>query len=67
MSDDITRELLIESSENLDLVDRELIRLEKDPTNPETLSSIFRAIHTIKGTSIPLSATALPISRLLRQ
>src|SRR5947209_17744420 len=53
MSDDaeIVREFLIESYENLDRLDQDLIALEKDPTNQETLASIFRTIHTIKGTS----------------
>jgi two-component system chemotaxis sensor kinase CheA len=50
MSDEIVREFLLESSENLDRLDRELVILEKDPGNRETLSSIFRTIHTIKGT-----------------
>jgi HPt (histidine-containing phosphotransfer) domain-containing protein len=50
MSDEIVREFLLESSENLDRLDRELVSLEKDPRNRETLSSIFRTIHTIKGT-----------------
>jgi len=52
MSDaDIVREFLVESYENLDRLDRELITLEKDPGNREILASIFRTIHTIKGTS----------------
>ena len=50
MSDEIVREFLLESNENLDQLDRELVSLEKDPRNRETLSSIFRTIHTIKGT-----------------
>ena len=51
MSDtEIVREFLVESYENLDLLDRELVSLEKDPTKQETLASIFRTIHTIKGT-----------------
>jgi len=40
----------LEGNENLDRLDRELVSLEKDPRNRETLSSIFRTIHTIKGT-----------------
>lgn len=52
MSDeDIVKEFLIESYENLDRLDQDLIALEKDPGNRETLASIFRTIHTIKGTS----------------
>ena len=50
MADEIVRDFLIDSNENLDLLDRELIKLEKDPDNKDTLSSIFRTIHTIKGT-----------------
>ena len=50
MSDDIVREFLVESNENLDLLDRELVLLEKDPQDKNTLSSVFRTIHTIKGT-----------------
>src|SRR4051794_30815349 len=53
MSDDetIVKEFLIESYENLDRLDQDLIALEKDPNDRETLASIFRTIHTIKGTS----------------
>ncbi len=52
MSDDeIVKEFLIESHENLDRLDQDLIVLEKDPGNRDTLASIFRTIHTIKGTS----------------
>jgi len=48
--DEIVREFLLESNENLDRLDRELVNLEKDPGDRETLSSIFRTFHTIKGT-----------------
>ena len=50
-SDDIVKEFLVESSENLDRLDRELITLEQNPNDREILASIFRTIHTIKGTS----------------
>src|SRR5215469_13836335 len=49
--EEIIKEFLIESYENLDRLDQDLIVLEKDPANRETLASIFRTIHTIKGTS----------------
>ena len=49
--DDITKEFLVESYENLDRLDRDLVVLEKDPHSKEILSSIFRTIHTLKGTS----------------
>jgi two-component system, chemotaxis family, sensor kinase CheA len=52
MSDDeIVKEFLVESYENLDRLDLDLIALEKNPNDRETLASIFRTIHTIKGTS----------------
>ena len=43
-------EFLVESHENLDRLDRDLVALEADPMDKERLSSIFRTIHTIKGT-----------------
>ncbi|WP_435299668.1 chemotaxis protein CheA [Timonella sp. A28] len=49
--DEIVREFLIESTENLDQLDQDLIALESTPDSRELLSSIFRTIHTIKGTS----------------
>jgi two-component system chemotaxis sensor kinase CheA len=48
--DSVVKEFLVESYENLDQLDRDLVTLEKDPQNRERLSSIFRTIHTIKGT-----------------
>jgi methyl-accepting chemotaxis protein len=47
--DEIIKDFLIESGENLDCLDQELVRLESDPTSVELLASIFRAIHSIKG------------------
>ncbi|QNG36619.1 chemotaxis protein CheA [Geodermatophilaceae bacterium NBWT11] len=49
--DDIVEDFLVESHENLDQLDRDLVALEQDPGSREQLSSIFRTIHTIKGTS----------------
>jgi two-component system chemotaxis sensor kinase CheA len=59
MSDEIVREFLVESNENLDLLDRELVQLEKDPRNRDRLASVFRTIHTIKGTCGFLGFTKL--------
>ncbi len=47
--DEIIREFLIESNENLNRLDTEIVDLERNPT-AERLASIFRTIHTIKGT-----------------
>jgi two-component system chemotaxis sensor kinase CheA len=49
--DEIVEEFLVESHENLDQLDRDLVELEGDPSSRELLSSIFRTVHTIKGTS----------------
>lgn len=48
--DEVTKEFLIESYENLDMLDRALVELEKDPTHRPSLDNIFRTIHTLKGT-----------------
>ncbi|MGB7761013.1 MAG: chemotaxis protein CheW [Bryobacteraceae bacterium] len=47
---DVIREFLVESHENLSRLDQELVELEKHPKDAELLASIFRTIHTIKGT-----------------
>lgn len=49
--DDIVKEFIVESTENLDQLDRDLISLEKNSTSKELLGSIFRAVHTVKGTT----------------
>jgi len=48
---EIIAEFLVESHENLDQLDRDLVELEQQPGSRDLLSSIFRTIHTIKGTS----------------
>ena len=48
--DEVIKEFLVECNEGLDRFDRDLVALEKDRTSRELLDSIFRAIHTIKGT-----------------
>ena len=49
--DEIVREFLVESYENLDQLDHDLVALESSPGERALLGSIFRTIHTIKGTS----------------
>jgi two-component system chemotaxis sensor kinase CheA len=48
---EIVGEFLMESHENLDQIDRDLVDLEQEPGSRDLISRIFRAIHTIKGTS----------------
>jgi len=49
---DLVKEFLIESGENLDRLDQDFVALEKntEANATERLASIFRTIHTIKGT-----------------
>ena len=47
---EVIREFLIESSENLNRLDQEIVQLEQSPDDKPLLASIFRTIHTIKGT-----------------
>jgi len=48
--DDLLNEFLTETSESLAVLDVELVKFEKDPSDTEILGNIFRLVHTIKGT-----------------
>jgi two-component system, chemotaxis family, sensor kinase CheA len=48
--DDLLNEFLTETGENIEIVDTELVRLERDPNDTPVLDNIFRLVHTIKGT-----------------
>src|SRR5580704_14824767 len=48
--EDVVREFLVESYENLSSLDQKFVELEKHPKDAALLASIFRTIHTIKGT-----------------
>jgi len=48
---ELVREFLVESEELLEAVDEGMIALEAAPDDTELLNRIFRALHTIKGTS----------------
>ncbi len=49
--DDLLSEFLSETLEGIEVLDAELVSLEQNPNDPALLSSIFRVLHTIKGTS----------------
>ncbi len=59
IDDELLTEFLVESAENLDRLDRDFIELERDPGSREILASIFRTVHTIKGTCGFLGFTTL--------
>ncbi len=48
---EVLREFLLETHENLAQIDNDLLTLEKNPTERETLARVFRAIHSVKGTA----------------
>ena len=48
---DLLREFLVESRDLLGSAEQALLALEADPGNGEAVNVVFRAFHTIKGTS----------------
>lgn len=57
--DELLGEFLTETSEGLDQLNLELVRFEQDPNNAEMLNTIFRLVHTVKGTCGFLGLTRL--------
>src|SRR5262245_27484950 len=52
MSDnEILREFLLETHENLALLDSDLVKLESNPSDKATLAQVFRTLHSLKGTA----------------
>ena len=47
----LVKEFLVESEELLQRMDQDMVTLETTPKDAELLNRIFRALHTIKGTS----------------
>jgi two-component system chemotaxis sensor kinase CheA len=49
--DELLSDFLVETTEHVDAATMELVQLEKDPGDQALIASLFRHIHTIKGTS----------------
>ena len=49
MDEELLGEFLTESNENLAAIEQQLMDLEANPDDEELLGSIFRTIHTVKG------------------
>ena len=49
--EEILKDFLLEAGENLDRLDQDLVRLEQAPTDKKIIGNVFRALHTIKGSS----------------
>jgi len=50
MDEGILREFLAESLENVEQIERELVALEREPGDSKRIATLFRAVHSIKGT-----------------
>lgn len=48
--DELLNDFLTETSEHLEAASAQLVQFEKDPSDLSIVSSIFRLVHTIKGT-----------------
>src|SRR3954470_3776148 len=48
--DELLSEFLTECCEGMATLDAELVSLERDPEDRDRIASIFRIVHTIKGT-----------------
>ena len=48
---EVFREFLLETHESLAQLDLDLVTLEKEPKESETLARAFRTLHTVKGTA----------------
>ena len=67
---DLLREFITESREHLDNIEQGVLVLENQPTDAETLNTIFRAFHTFKGGAgflnlIPINKLAHVLESLL--
>src|SRR5579862_1965321 len=47
----LIQDLVMESLEGLDQFDSEILALEKGESGPDSLNTMFRVIHSLKGTS----------------
>ena len=48
--DELLQDFLVETTENLEAVGSQLVQFERDPSDAKIIGSIFRLVHTIKGT-----------------
>ncbi|WP_158806726.1 chemotaxis protein CheW [Beijerinckia sp. L45] len=48
--DDLLNDFLAETSEHIEAASSQLVQFESEPTNISIVASIFRLVHTIKGT-----------------
>lgn len=59
LNDEILQDFLVEADELLELLNEQLVDLERSPEDADLLAAIFRAFHTVKGGAGFLSITPL--------
>lgn len=59
--EELLNDFLAEANDQLDQVERQIVQFENDPSDADCIASIFRLVHTLKGT-----AGFLDLSRLER-
>jgi two-component system chemotaxis sensor kinase CheA len=69
---ELLAEFILEARDNIAGAEASLLELEANPDDPEAINTVFRAFHTIKGTSaflglVPLNAFAHRAESLLSQ
>ncbi len=57
--DELLKDFLTETAEQIEAVGTQLVSLERDPSDASMIASIFRLVHTIKGTCGFLGLTRL--------
>lgn len=67
---ELTSEFIGEAAEHFDIADENLVILENTPGDSEAIGAVFRAFHTVKGTSgflglVPISKAAHLAENLL--
>ncbi len=50
-SGEMLKLFMVEATEHLEGIERDLLEIEKDPSSEEIVNSLFRAFHSIKGSS----------------
>src|SRR5690349_2529038 len=59
MDDDMLKEFVVEALDLATNVEEQLLSLERNPDDMQTLNAIFRSFHTIKGGAGFMNLTAL--------
>ena len=59
ISPELLQDFVVEAEEHLEVIEQELLTLEKDPEDNNAINEIFRATHSIKGTASYVNLTKI--------